>query len=377
MSALLWLGLVAGAGVFWFSRRRGRELDALDGGGPELIPVLERLAREWETRERAIRRLESHGAAAAPALIALLREVPAARYAAESLGRLGDTRALEPLAAVLKHGLPEDYGAARGAAAQALLELGEAGAGALAGAMWGASSDALRAGAEALVRCVDARAAGAARGLMTHPDAGLRRAALRLLVSALEEGAAPDVLRAARDQDGTVREEAFRELGERPRSSGSEEALKEGLLDGDPSARRAAAAALLKWKVRLSGGSRARALVAAGTPEQVSALEAEHARVLVDGLFHEDHAIQTAALARLKSLLTAAPADVPRDALIAVDQLPREAGGRALETVFNGPCDETGHLDYVPVKLDLFPLRQLALQELQKRKKARRDGENG
>lgn len=374
MSALLWLGLAGGAGLFWYARRRGRELDALDGGGPELIPELERLARDWDTHEQAVRRLEAHGAAGVPALLALLGDVHAGRRAAAALGRLKDARALEPLAAVVKNGVGGDYGPERDEAAAALLAMGEAGAGALAGAMWGGSPRALEAGARALAACRDARAAGAARGLLAHPHAPLRRAVLVLLGETLKGGAAPDLLRAAQDPDGEVRAEVFGALRGLPRAPEAEEALKRGLEDGHPPARRAAAAALLEWRARLSGGARARAVVAAGTPEQVAGLDAEHARVLVDGLFHEDHDVQKAAWGRLKALLTATPGDVPRDALIAVDQLPREAGGQVLGRVYNGPCDETGHEEYVPVKLDLFPLRQLALQELQRRKKARGEG---
>lgn len=378
MSALLWLGLIGGAGLFWFSRRRGRELDALDGGGPELIPELERLARDWETREGAIRRLEAHGAAGVPALVALLRDDSAARYAAESLGRLGDARALDPLLDLLKHGLPHEYGTARRAAAEALMRLGESGAGALAGAMWGAPSEVVEAGKAALCGCKDARGAGAARGLMSHPSASLRVCALMLLAQSLKEAAAPDLLRAGADLDALVRREAYYYLAEIERTDAAVALFKTALrADGDLFARARAAGALRAWKVRLDTDEKARAVAAAGSAEELGALAAGHASYLVPVLFDGLHERQQAALSRLTRLLTERPGEVPREALVALDELPREAGGQVLGRVYNGPCDETGHEEYVPVKLDLFPLRQLALQELQKRKKARKDGGEG
>jgi hypothetical protein len=204
----------------------------------------------------------------------------------------------------------------------------------------------------------------------------MRLAALLLIGETLKEASGADLLRAVDDAEGTVRREAFRALGELPRTDAAVAALKKGLHDDDRYARASAAHGLRAWKAGLNADEKARAVAAAAPSEEFDSLSAEHASYLVDELFAEAHERQKAALERLTRLLTAHGARVPREALIAIDKLPREVGGSVLGTVYNGPCDETGHLGSIPMKLELFPLRQLALQELQKRKRARKDAED-
>jgi Ca-activated chloride channel homolog len=138
--------------------------------------------------EAAAAALEGFGPAAIGALgaacAASAAEPRRAAAAATVLGRVGDQRALEPLAALLASPAPE----ARLAAARAIAELG-------------------------LVAGV-----GPLRGVLEDPDPGLRRAALRGIAGLAQEAARPileDHLR--REKDPAVREALMAMLEPAPR----------------------------------------------------------------------------------------------------------------------------------------------------------------
>lgn len=374
-------GLAASGGAVWYGWNGLLVCDALDGvKDPALIPVLARLARRWETAKSAAARLEEFGPAAVPALCALLGpDNSHSENAAEALGRIGDPSAAPALvaAAVRPRGAGYYIETPRRAAAVAALKLGPQGVGALVSALWGAEKEALDSCGRAIAACPDAAAAPAFRPLLKHPDAGLRSAAVAALKRLTPDAAAADMIEIlAVDPDSGVRLDAARALAESRGTPAAQEAMISVLRSGGHPARWAAAGALEKWSTPLSLSDRAVVLAVRGKVAEAAALGEAAVPGLIAALDDGMYDVMAAAATELEKALRKWAKKQPKELLVKIDQLPRTASGSTKGWEYNGPCDETGHEAYVSKELDLFPLRQLALQELQRRNKEKR-GKDG
>ncbi|HYK12105.1 MAG TPA: M56 family metallopeptidase [Gemmatimonadales bacterium] len=148
-----------------------------------------------------------------PALIARLKDDDAGvrRAAAQSLGRLGDKRAVQPLIAIL--GDPEAE--VRRSVVEALSDLEDPAAiGPIAGLLKDSDTDVKKEALNALGRFDQKIPTDGVVSLLDDPSADVRHEAVNLLQNVHDRGAAPAIAKLIHDQSSDVREAVINALGD-------------------------------------------------------------------------------------------------------------------------------------------------------------------